>query len=413
MSEGMPSASPSTHRKAIMFEQLEMAPADPILGLSAAFKSNSNPDKINLGVGVYQDSSGQTPILDSVKTAEERILANEKSKSYLSIEGSPEYGIAVRKLLLGPEHEILSCERAVTVQSPGGTGALRIAGDFLARHYGDRPIWLSEPTWANHPKIFQAAGLQVETYPYFDAETNGLNESSLLTALTKIPEGHIVLLHGCCHNPTGVDPSPACWGHIADIIAERNLLPLVDFAYQGLGDGLREDAVGLEALSRPGCELLIASSFSKNFGLYKERVGALTLVGADRDAAAKAMSHLKIAVRTSYSNPPAHGSAIVSEILGDEALSAQWEGEVAQMRKRINDMRVELVRGLKVKGIERNFSFIEQQRGMFSFSGLGTEQVEALREKYAIYIVGGGRINVAGLTSTNLEYFCESVAAVL
>ncbi|MBT5448125.1 MAG: aspartate/tyrosine/aromatic aminotransferase [Gemmatimonadetes bacterium] len=396
-----------------MFEQLEMAPADPILGLSAAFKSNSNPDKINLGVGVYQDSSGQTPILDSVKTAEERILANEKSKSYLSIEGSPEYGIAVRKLLLGPEHEILSCERAVTVQSPGGTGALRIAGDFLARHYGDRPIWLSEPTWANHPKIFQAAGLQVETYPYFDAETNGLNESALLTALTKIPEGHIVLLHGCCHNPTGVDPSPACWGHIADIIAERNLLPLVDFAYQGLGDGLREDAVGLEALSRPGCELLIASSFSKNFGLYKERVGALTLVGADRDAAAKAMSHLKIAVRTSYSNPPAHGSAIVSEILGDEALSAQWEGEVAQMRKRINDMRVELVRGLKVKGIERNFSFIEQQRGMFSFSGLGTEQVEALREKYAIYIVGGGRINVAGLTSTNLEYFCESVAAVL
>ena len=396
-----------------MFEQLEMAPADPILGLSAAFKSNSTPDKINLGVGVYQDSSGQTPILDSVKTAEERILANEKSKSYLSIEGSPEYGIAVRKLLLGPEHEILSCERAVTVQSPGGTGALRIAGDFLARHYGDRPIWLSEPTWANHPKIFQAAGLQVETYPYFDAETNGLNESALLTALTKIPEGHIVLLHGCCHNPTGVDPSPACWGHIADIIAERNLLPLVDFAYQGLGDGLREDAVGLEALSRPGCELLIASSFSKNFGLYKERVGALTLVGADRDAAAKAMSHLKIAVRTSYSNPPAHGSAIVSEILGDEALSAQWEGEVAQMRKRINDMRVELVRGLKAKGIERNFSFIEQQRGMFSFSGLGTEQVEALREKYAIYIVGGGRINVAGLTSTNLEYFCESVAAVL
>ena len=396
-----------------MFEQLEMAPADPILGLSAAYKSNSNPDKINLGVGVYQDRSGETPILDSVKTAEERGLANEKSKTYLSIEGSPEYGIAVRKLLLGPEHEILCCERAVTVQSPGGTGALRIAGDFLARHYGDRPIWLSEPTWANHPKIFQAAGLQVETYPYFDEETNGLNESALLTALTKIPEGHIVLLHGCCHNPTGVDPSPACWGHIADIIAERNLLPLVDFAYQGLGDGLREDAVGLEALSRPGCELLIASSFSKNFGLYKERVGALTLVGADRDAAAKAMSHLKIAVRTSYSNPPAHGSAIVSEILGDEALSAQWEGEVAQMRKRINDMRVELVRGLKAKGIERNFSFIEQQRGMFSFSGLGTEQVETLRKKYAIYIVVGGRINVAGLTSTNLEYFCESVAAVL
>ena len=396
-----------------MFEQLEMAPADPILGLSAAFKSDNNPDKINLGVGVYQDASGQTPIFASVKTAEERVIASEKSKSYLDIEGSPEYGTAVRQLLLGADHEILTSERAVTVQSPGGTGALRIAGDFLAKHYGDRPIWLSEPTWANHPKVFQAAGLQVETYPYFDAETNGLNEQALLDALGKIPAGHIVLLHGCCHNPTGVDPSPEAWQRIADIVAERNLLPLVDFAYQGLGDGLREDAAGLEALSRPGCELLIASSFSKNFGLYKERIGALTLVGSDPDAATKALSHLKIAVRTSYSNPPAHGSAIVSEILGDDALTAQWEGEVAQMRERINGMRQELVNGLQAKGVDRDFSFIERQRGMFSFSGLTAEQVETLREKYAIYIVGGGRINVAGLTSANIDYFCESVASVL
>lgn len=397
----------------MMFEQLEMAPADPILGLSAAFKSDSNPNKINLGVGVYQDASGQTPILAAVKTAEQRVLATEKSKSYLSIEGSPEYGAAVRKLLLGSDHEILTAERAITVQSPGGTGALRTAGDFLARHYGDRPIWLSDPTWANHPKVFEAAGLQVETYPYFDAETNGLNEAALLATLRQIPTGHIVLLHGCCHNPTGADPSLAAWEQIADIVAERRLLPLVDFAYQGLGDGLHEDAAGLKALCRPGCELLIASSFSKNFGLYKERIGALTLVGTDADAAAKALSHLKIAVRTSYSNPPAHGSAIVSEILGDRALSEQWEAEVAQMRERINGMRQQLVQGLKTQGIDRDFSFIERQRGMFSFSGLGAEQVTTLREQYAIYIVGGGRINVAGLTSANLDYFCEAVASVL
>jgi aspartate aminotransferase len=396
-----------------MFEQLEMAPADPILGLGAAFKSNGNPNKINLGVGVYKDSDGHTPILASVKTAEERVLASEKSKSYLDIEGSAEYGVAVRRLLLGDEHEILASERAVTVQSPGGTGALRIAGDFLARHYGDRSIWLSEPTWANHPKIFQAAGLRVETYPYFDAASNGLDEEALLAALGQIPAGHIVLLHGCCHNPTGVDPSPAAWQQIADIVAERRLLPLVDFAYQGLGDGLREDAAGLAALCRTGCELLIASSFSKNFGLYKERIGALTLVGGDRSAATKALSHLKIAVRTSYSNPPAHGSAIVSEILADEMLTARWQDEVAQMRARINGMRREMVEKLQAKGVKRDFSFIEEQRGMFSFSGLDAEQVETLREKYAIFIVSGGRINVAGLTNANLDYFCESVAAVL
>jgi aspartate/tyrosine/aromatic aminotransferase len=312
-----------------MFEQLDMAPADPILGLSATFKSDSNPDKINLGVGVYQNASGQTPILASVKTAQERVLATEETKSYLSIEGSPEYGAAVQKLLLGPDHEILNAQRAVTVQSPGGTGALRIAGDFLARHFADASIWISQPTWSNHPKIFEAAGLNVETYPYFDAETSTLDERALLSALAQIPTGHIALLHGCCHNPTGVDPNPETWEKIADIIAERRLLPLVDFAYQGLGDGLREDATGLAVLCRRGAELLIASSFSKNFGLYKERVGALTLVAADKKAAEKALSHLKIAVRTNYSNPPAHGSAIVSAVLADDELTRQWEGEVA------------------------------------------------------------------------------------
>ncbi len=396
-----------------MFEQLDMAPADPILGLSAAFKSDSNSDKINLSVGVYQDSSGQTPIFASVKTAEQRVLAAEKTKSYLSIEGTSEYGTAVQELLLGSTHEILASERAVTIQSPGGTGALRIAGDFLARHFGDKPIWISEPTWANHPKIFSAAGLQVETYPYFDTDTNSLDHEALLEALDQIPTGHIVLLHGCCHNPSGVDPDSPTWEAIAEIVTKRGLLPLIDFAYQGLGDGVDPDASGLRIISNTSSELLIASSFSKNFGLYKERVGALTLVGANAEAAAKALSHLKIAVRTSYSNPPAHGSAIVSEILGDAKLSSQWEDEVTQMRERIRDMRRRLVEELKTRNPARDFSFIEHQRGMFSFSGLNDKQVTALRERYSVYIVGGGRINVAGLTEANLDYFADAVASVL
>jgi len=398
-------------RRQTMFRQLEMAPADPILGLSAAFKSDANPNKINLSVGVYQDASGQTPVLAAVQTAQERVLAAEKSKSYLSIEGSPEYGAAVRALILGVGHE--AAERAVTVQSPGGTGALRLAGDFLAQHLGDRSVWMSEPTWANHPKVFAAAGLRVETYPYFSARANRLDADALLSALRQIPSGHVVLLHGCCHNPTGCDPTPATWRQIAAIVAERGLLPLVDFAYQGFGDGLHEDATGLRALCDAGCELLVASSFSKNFGLYNERVGALTLIGADAEAALRALSHLKIAARTSYSNPPAHGAAIVCEILGDPMLRRQWEGELAQMRERINRVRQRLVARLGKQGVERDFSFIERQRGMFSFSGLNAEQVEMLREQYAIYIVAGGRINVAGLTEDNLDYFCASLAAVL
>ena len=396
-----------------MFEKLDMAPADPILGLSAAFKSDANPQKINLGVGVYQDASGKTPILESVKEAEKRILAQATSKSYLAIEGTAEYARAVQSLLLGAEHEILTSGRAVTVQSPGGTGALRIAGDFLQRHYPDGKIWLSQPTWANHPKIFAAAGLAVQSYAYFDAATNSLDFDALLASLRAIPAGDIVLLHGCCHNPTGVDPTPEQWAEIADIAGECGWLPLVDFAYQGLGDGLVEDAAGLLALCRPGQELLVASSYSKNFGLYQERIGALTLVASDAEAAARALSHLKIAVRTSYSNPPAHGSAIVSEILSDPALRAQWEEEVAAMRARINGMRQLFVSTLKAKGATGDFSFIAHQRGMFSYSGLNDEQVQALRDTYSIYIVGGGRINVAGMTEKNMEPLCEAIAAVL
>jgi aspartate/tyrosine/aromatic aminotransferase len=396
-----------------MFEKLDMAPADPILGLSSAFKGDSNPQKINLGVGVYQDASGQTPILDSVREAEKRILAHATSKSYLAIDGTPEYGQAVQSLLVGAEHEMIASGRAITVQSPGGTGALRIAGDFLQRHYPRARLWLSQPTWANHPKIFAAAGLEVQTYAYFDAANSSLDFDAFLQALKAIPAGDIVLLHGCCHNPTGVDPTPEQWAQIAEVAQECGWLPLVDFAYQGLGDGLVEDAAGLLALCRPGQELLVASSLSKSFGLYQERIGALTLVATDTDAAARALSHLKIAVRTSYSNPPAHGSAIVTEILSDAVLRTQWDGEVAAMRARINGMRKLFVETLKAKGATGDFSFITRQRGMFSHSGLNDKQVQALRDTYSIYIVGDGRINVAGMTEKNMEPLCEAIAAVL
>ena len=396
-----------------MFEKLDMAPADPILGLSAAFKSDSNTQKINLGVGVYQDDDGKTPILPSVAEAEKRIVSSSTSKSYLAIDGTPEYNHAVQALLLGEDHEIIRSKRAVTVQSPGGTGALRIAGDFLSRHFPSARLWLSQPTWANHPKIFQSAGIEVQTYPYFDSSNNGLDFSSMIETLATVPAGDVVLLHGCCHNPTGVDPTVDQWEEIADLAHKSGWLPLVDFAYQGFGDGIEEDAAGLRTLCRPGQELLVASSFSKNFGLYQERIGALTLVGQNSEAATRGLSHLKIAVRTSYSNPPAHGSAIVAEILADVSLRTRWENEVAQMRARINGMRRLFVDTLAEKGAQRDFSFIARQRGMFSYSGLNDEKVERLREEYGVYIVSGGRINVAGMTGANMNVLCTAITSVL
>ena len=396
-----------------MFKTLEMAPPDPILGLTAAFKEDTNPNKINLGAGVYKDAQGNTPIFASVKKAEERILASQTSKSYLPIDGPPEYAGAVQELLFGSDHPILTDSRAATVQTPGGTGGLRVAGDFIHQRFPESKIWLSEPTWANHPKIFAAAGLQVKSYPYFEVATNTLLFEQMLTAIEQIPAGDVILLHGCCHNPTGVDLTPEQWRQIADVVLRRGLLPLIDFAYQGLGDGLREDAAGLLAFSQPGVELLVAGSFSKNFGLYQERIGALTAVAADADAAARALSHLKVAIRTNYSNPPAHGSAIVTEVLSDPALYSQWEEEVAGMRSRINGMRRLFVDSLKAKGVDRDFSFIVRQRGMFSFSGLTPEQVETLRQQHSIYIVNSGRINVAGMTEANMDTLCAAIASVL
>ena len=397
-----------------MFEKLEMAPPDPILGLTEAFKKDTNPEKINLSVGVYQDEDGVTPILHTVKVAEVHLLEEETSKSYLGIVGLPAYGVAVQELIFGAGHEVITSKRAVTAQTPGGTGGLRVAADFLKRINPGVKVWISQPTWPNHPNIFKTAGLAVETYPYFDVAANGLAFDAMLAALQQIPEGDVVLLHGSCHNPTGVDPSPEQWAKIAEVLKARNLLPLVDFAYQGLGAGIREDAQGVLTLCDAGLEMLIASSFSKNFGLYSERVGALTLVSSSAEAAATAFSHMKICIRVNYSNPPAHGAKIVTTILNSPELRAEWETEVAAIRERIRGVRKRFVEELRAQGVEKDFSFIERQNGMFSFTGLTKEQVQALRDKHSVYIVEtGGRINVAGMTEANLPSLCKAIAQVL
>mgnify|MGYP001232623264 CR=1 FL=1 len=396
-----------------MFEQLEAAPPDAILGLNEAFARDTTEGKINLTTGVYKDAGGTTPVLACVKEAERRLVETESSKGYLGIDGMPDFGDAARQLLFGADHEITSSGRAATIQAPGGTGALRVAAEFLATAFPGTRIWGSQPTWPNHPNIFRAAGLELGEYAYYNAESRGLDAPALFDSLAQIPEGDIVCLHACCHNPTGVDPSPEQWQQVADIVAERRLLPLVDFAYQGFGDGLEEDAVGLRALAKPGSRLLVASSFSKNFGLYRERVGSLTVVTGSPETASIVLSRLKRTIRCNYSNPPAHGASTVTTVLADDSLRSQWESELADMRNRINDMRIALAEGLAAAAPDHDFSFITRQRGMFSFSGLTAEQVDRLKEEHGVYMVRNGRINVAGVTSDNVGRLCESIAKVL
>ncbi len=396
-----------------MFETINPAPEDSILGLTAAFQQDPNPNKVNLGVGVYKDSGGQTPVLATVKEAEQRLLSSEATKSYLPIDGLAAYASLSQQIVFGSAHPILTDRRATTVQTPGGTGALRVAADFVRRISPQASVWLSDPTWPNHPNVFGAAALQVQSYPYFEPASNGVAFDSMVAALENIPAGDVLLLHGCCHNPTGADLSSQQWQTIAAACARRGILPLLDFAYQGFGEGLEQDATGVRIVADHCQEFLVATSYSKNFGLYNERVGALTLVAANSEAAEAANSHLKICVRTNYSNPPAHGGQIVAEILGDPGLRQRWEAELADMRNRINDMRHLFVETLDEQGAGRDFSFIAGQRGMFSYSGLTPEQVQALRERHSVYIVGSGRINVAGMTGDNMDYLCEAIADVL
>jgi aspartate aminotransferase/aromatic-amino-acid transaminase len=396
-----------------MFEKMEMAPPDAILGLNEAFKKDDNPNKINLGVGVYKNAAGTTPIMASVKEAEKIILETQTTKGYLPITGSAEYAAVVQGLLFGAGSDIISGKRAVTAHTPGGTGALRVGGEFLKNLRPESSLWVSDPTWANHVGIFEKAGFEVKKYAYYDAANKTLDFEAMKKSLNAIPEGDIVLLHGCCHNPTGVDPSIEQWGEIRDIIVERKLLPFVDFAYQGLGNGIEEDSQGMRLIASSVKELVVASSFSKNFGLYNERTGAITFVCDSAGTADILVSHLKLVIRRNYSNPPAHGGSIVVTVINDAKLKSQWEAEVKEMRDRIKQMRQGLVAGLKAKGATQDFSFITKQNGMFSFSGLNKDQVQTLREKHSIYIVGSGRINVAGITADNTDTLCSAIAEVL
>ncbi|EHA1125375.1 aspartate/tyrosine/aromatic aminotransferase [Vibrio navarrensis] len=396
-----------------MFEKVVAAPADPILGLTEEFKKDPRQGKINLGVGIYKNEQGETPVLATVKKAEAALVETEKTKSYLTIEGTAEYALAVQKLLFGEDSDILASLRAKTAQAPGGTGALRVAGEFIKRQLGDVKIWISNPTWANHHGVFKAAGLETTEYSYYNAQTKDKDFAAMVADLEKASAGDVVLLHGCCHNPTGIDPTEQEWEVLAKLVAEKGLLPMFDFAYQGFAKGVEEDAQGLRTFAKYNKEILVASSFSKNFGLYNERVGAFTLVAENQDVAETAFSQVKAIIRSIYSNPPAHGSAVVTYILSDAALRAEWEAEVAEMRDRIQEMRELFVATLKAEGVDADFSFIERQNGMFSFSGLNKEQVARLKEEFAIYIVGSGRISVAGMTKENMGPLCKALAQVL
>ncbi|PTB31532.1 amino acid aminotransferase [Photobacterium phosphoreum] len=396
-----------------MFEKITAAPADPILGLTDDFKADPRTHKINLGVGIYKNEAGNTPILATVKKAEAILLAQETTKSYLGIPGTPEYGLAVQQLLFGADSTLIAEKRIQTAQAPGGTGALRVAAEFIKRQLGDVTVWISNPTWANHHGVFGAAGLDTKTYGYYNAQTKDIDFDATIVDLNQAKSGDIVLLHGCCHNPTGIDPTNTQWQTLAKLCLDKGLLPMFDFAYQGFARGVEEDAQGLRIFADQVPELLVASSFSKNFGLYNERVGAFTLVAKNAEQAIISFSQVKSIARVIYSNPPAHGAAIVTQILNDAVLRAEWEQEVADMRDRIQEMRVLFVATLKQCGVDADFSFIERQNGMFSFSGLNKDQVNRLKNEFAIYIVGSGRISVAGMTKSNMLPLCEGIAAVL
>lgn len=389
------------------------APPDAILGLAEAFRNDPREGKINLSAGVFLDETGTTPVLPTVIEAERRLAEAAGTKLYRPIDGDAKYRELVRALALGEDHEAVTSGRALATQTPGGTGGLRVLADLLRQTGAGETIWMSEPTWPNHPQLFQAAGFKVRPYPYTDATGRKIDEEAMLGALRQASPGDIVLLHGACHNPTGVDPSPALWKQIGDLVEERRVLPFVDLAYQGFGNGLAEDAAGLRELVRPGAELVVSTSFSKTFSLYAERVGALIVIARSAEDANAIQSHVKVAIRTNYSNPPAHGADIVRTVLSDPELRARWEVELAGMRDRINDNRRALVAALQARNIPGDWSAIADQRGMFALLGLTVAQVARLKDEFGVYVVGRGRINVAGFTSRNLDPFCDALAQVV
>lgn len=395
-----------------MFSELKPRPADPILGLSVKFKADSHPHKIDLGAGIYKDETGHTPVLACVKVAEQFRIDNETSKTYINSAGSALFNEKITALNLG-EHRVISENRIRTISTPGGTGALRIAGEFIKTCKPGGTIWVSNPTWANHEGVFTAAGLSVKTYPYYDYENKCLDFTGMLEALKRVPADDAVLIHACCHNPSGMDLNQDQWQQVAELARERGFLPVVDMAYQGFGEGLEQDASGLRLLADTVDEMIICSSCSKNFGLYRERIGACSVIGKSTAAADIINSVLLPTVRVNYSMPPAHGAAIVETILNSGELTAQWQVELKEMRDRIGGMRQLLVDTLVANGAARDFSFITAQNGMFSFLGINKDQVQRLQDEFSIYMVGSSRISIAAIAPDNVDYLAQSIARVL
>jgi aromatic-amino-acid transaminase len=392
---------------------VELAPRDPIIGVTEAFNADPNPRKVNLGVGVYVDDTGKVPLLECVRRAEREIADNPSPRSYLPIDGIPAYDREVRALVFGPDSDVVKSGRAVTVQALGGTGALKVGADFLRRFATGAQVWISDPSWENHRALFEGAGFTVNTYPYYDAPTRGLDFAGMRGALGKLPAGAIVVLHACCHNPTGVDPTPQQWDEIIAIVRARGLVPYVDLAYQGFAEGIDADAaVARKFAATPG-PLLVSSSFSKSFSLYGERVGALSVVSGDKDEASRVLSQLKRIIRANYSNPPTHGGKIVTTVLCSPELRALWEAELATMRDRIKLMRATLVESLHERVPGADFRYMLRQRGMFSYSGLTKAQVQTLAEEFSIYAIDTGRICVAALNSRNVGDVAAAIASAI
>ncbi|MDB5728452.1 MAG: aspartate/tyrosine/aromatic aminotransferase [Noviherbaspirillum sp.] len=403
----------SQSSSASLFSAIEMAPRDPILGITEAFNADKNASKVNLGVGVYYDDNGKVPLLECVRKAEAGLMEKATPRTYLPIEGLAAYDKAVQELVFGAESAVVQEKRAITVQALGGTGALKLGADFLKRFSPESQVWISDPSWENHRALFESAGFTVNAYPYYDPATRGVNFDGMLNALKEMPKGAIVVLHACCHNPTGADLTEAQWTEVIQAVSERGLVPFLDMAYQGFGDGIDADGKVVRRFAEAGGPLFVSNSFSKSFSLYGERVGALSIVAVSAEEAARVMSQLKRVVRTNYSNPPVHGGQVVATVLSTPELRKMWEEELAAMRVRIREMRQVLVQKLKEKAPGQDFDFVIKQRGMFSYSGLTKDQVGRLRDEYSIYAVDTGRICVAALNSRNIDAVVDAVAKVL
>ena len=396
-----------------MFSAVEMAPRDPILGLNEQFAADSNPKKVNLGVGVYYDDNGKLPLLACVQKAEQAMMSKPSARGYLPIDGIAAYDSAVQALVFGAQSPSVLAKRVATVQCLGGTGGLKVGADFLKRLNPQAKVLISDPSWENHKALFTQAGFEVQAYPYYDAQALGVNFPKMLASLASAQAGSIVVLHACCHNPTGYDITPSQWQQVVQTVKAKGLTAFLDMAYQGFGHGIAEDGAVIDLFVQAGLSFFVATSFSKSFSLYGERVGALSVHCETADEAAKVLSQLKIAIRTNYSNPPIHGGSVVAAVLNNPEWRSLWEGELAEMRVRIKEMRQKLVIGLKAAGVQRDMGFITQQIGMFSYSGLSKEQMVRLRNEFGVYGTDTGRMCVAALNSKNIDYVCASIAKVL